>query len=390
MIPVWVLLFLQLHLQALSSTVSDPSPSNPSPSNPSPPWKEITPPADLSGWKVCCGPAKYTVTDGVVCGTSVPGSPNTFLVTEKKWGDFELEYEFKVDSKLNSGVQIRSEVESGVMRGCQIEIDMDENRQRFWSAGIFEEGDRGWLCDLSENAPAIAAHKLDDWNQVRVVAKGALIETRLNDVFAARTWSGKRISGVIGLQVHGVSAQQKEPLQVRWRNIRIRDLGTHHWIPVEELPQQADPKKTGLGPESSILLPETVRSLRLKIDKPIQQELKIQLGDLLFEIQPKSQYAFRFPPSSEEDGLMGAFGGGTTGPSGNKALSWEDSAIYLHDGPWGSGFEITRSQGRFQTRKMALSTTPGPTSARKLTFSTPPRKPWLLEILVPKIPIKTP
>ena len=68
------------------------------------------------------------------------------------------------------------------MRGCQIEIDMDENRQRFWSAGIYEEGDRGWLCDLSKNPEAIAAHNIDDWNHVRVVTHGALIETFLNGV----------------------------------------------------------------------------------------------------------------------------------------------------------------------------------------------------------------
>ena len=123
-------------------------------------WQDLTPPEDLKGWKVCCGPARYEVKNGVVTGTTVPGSPNTFLITEKKYGDFELEYEFKVDSRLNAGVQIRSEVSQNRMRGCQIEIDMDENRQRFWSAGIYEEGDRGWLCDLSKNPEAIAAHKL--------------------------------------------------------------------------------------------------------------------------------------------------------------------------------------------------------------------------------------
>ena len=378
MIPIWVLLLL--HFQSPSNTITDLQP----------PWQTLTPSTDLSGWKVCCGPAKYTVSNGVVTGTTVPGSPNTFLITEQEWGDFELEYEFKVDSRLNAGVQVRSEVDSGVMRGCQIEIDMDEDRQRFWSAGIFEEGGRGWLCDLSKNEPAIAAHKLGDWNQVRVVAKGALIESSLNGIPAARTWCGNRISGVIGLQVHGVSAQQKDPLQVKWRNIRIRDLGTHHWVPFQKFTEQANPAKKNHDSGPSLLLPENVNTLRLKIEAPLSRELEFRLGALRFEVLPKSHYSYQFPPSTEEDDLMESFGGGAFGSSGEKSSSWAGSTVYLHNGAWGSGFEIIPAQGPQQPRKMALSTTPGSTSPRILAISSSPPNPWQLEVLVPKIPTKTP
>ena len=42
-------------------------------------------------------------------GQAVPNSPNTFLCTEKEYGDFILEFEVLLeDSELNSGVQFRS------------------------------------------------------------------------------------------------------------------------------------------------------------------------------------------------------------------------------------------------------------------------------------------
>lgn len=36
-------------------------------------------------------------------------TPNTFLATKKTYGDFILEFDFKIDDGLNSGVQLRSE-----------------------------------------------------------------------------------------------------------------------------------------------------------------------------------------------------------------------------------------------------------------------------------------
>lgn len=55
------------------------------------------------------------------------GTPNTFLATTKNYGDFILEFDFKIDDGLNSGVQIRSESKKeynkGRVHGYQFEID---------------------------------------------------------------------------------------------------------------------------------------------------------------------------------------------------------------------------------------------------------------------------
>ena len=63
---------------------------------------------DLSGWTQKGGKARYAVKDGVITGTAVPSTSNSFLCTQKIYGDFILEYEYKCDNRLNSGVQIRS------------------------------------------------------------------------------------------------------------------------------------------------------------------------------------------------------------------------------------------------------------------------------------------
>ena len=86
-------------------------------------FKSIFDGKTLDGWVVRSGFAKYHVDDGAIVGTTVKGSPNTFLCTEKEFGDFILEFEVKVDPRLNSGVQIRSHVsDENVVFGYQVEV----------------------------------------------------------------------------------------------------------------------------------------------------------------------------------------------------------------------------------------------------------------------------
>ena len=221
-----------------------------------PKWESLLPPEDLSGWKILGGSARYRVEDSVVIGQSTPNSPNTWLITERQFGDFELEYQFLCDPSLNSGVQIRSEAVGSGARGFQVEIDVDDQRKRFWSAGLYEEGDRGWIDDLKDNPAARAAHKPHDWNHVRVVAVGAHLQTWINGVAAAEVFDTRRLSGFIGLQVHGVGNRQ-DPLEIRWRGLRVRDLGAHRWT---SLPLQSDQS----GPES-IMLPKDCSTFRIDL-----------------------------------------------------------------------------------------------------------------------------
>ena len=199
-------------------------------------WKPLFDGKSLDGWKQRGGAAKYRVEDGMVVGACVPNTSNSFLCTERDYGDFVLELEFKVDPKLNSGVQIRSEcfdeateakrngkkreIPAGRVHGYQVEIDPSD---RAWTGGIYDEGRRGWLDDLADNEPARKAFKPGEWNQFRIECRGDSIKTWLNGVPAADLKDSMTPRGFIALQVHGVGANT-DPREVRWRNIRIQEL----------------------------------------------------------------------------------------------------------------------------------------------------------------------
>jgi hypothetical protein len=74
-------------------------------------WVSLFDGETLEGWTVHSGFAKYRVEDGAIVGTAVKGSPNSFLCTDREFGDFILEFEVLLeDPELNSGVQFRSQI----------------------------------------------------------------------------------------------------------------------------------------------------------------------------------------------------------------------------------------------------------------------------------------
>lgn len=187
------------------------------------PWVSLHVGNTLDGWSKKGGNAIYTVVDGVITGTTVKDTPNTFLTTNENYGDFILELDFKVDSSMNSGVQIRSNsfpyYKNGVVHGYQIEIDPSE---RAWSGGIFDEQRRKWLHTITDvNLAAKRAFKQNDWNHYRIEAIGDTIKTWINKVPAAYLIDSKTASGFIALQVHSIHGNQKEGTTISWKNIRI-------------------------------------------------------------------------------------------------------------------------------------------------------------------------
>lgn len=196
---------------------------------------------NLDGWIIRGGKATYAAADGVIVGTcAVKGGGNTFLCTEKEYGDFILELEIKADNGLNSGVQIRShcfdeattydfgnrviKVPAKRVHGYQVEVD--HRPERRWSGGIYEEARRDWLFPLGTNSSAGKAFKFGEWNKYRIECRGASIKTWVNDVPAADLVDAEALKGFIGLQVHSAD---KPEYQVRFRNIRLKDLGQQEW-----------------------------------------------------------------------------------------------------------------------------------------------------------------
>jgi hypothetical protein len=182
----------------------------------------------FDGWTQRGGKAKYEMVDGVIIGTTVPKTPNSFLCTNKNYGNFVLKLEFKVSPKLNSGVQIRSQslpsYQKGRVHGYQTEIDPSD---RAWTAGLYEEGRRGWLDDLSDNEAARKAFRQNEWNEFRIECDGDRLRTWLNGVPAADLVDSMTLEGFIALQVHAYKGDS--PVQVMWRNVRIKELGRGVW-----------------------------------------------------------------------------------------------------------------------------------------------------------------
>ena len=187
-------------------------------------WQNLFNGKDLSGWREINGSAKYEAKDGMIVGTTVQGSPNSFLATEKTFGDFILEFEFKVnDADINSGVQFRSESSAGYMNGrvhgYQYEIDPSK---RAWTAGIYDEARRDWLYPMEYNAEAKSLFKIGEWNKGRIECIGNSIRTFLNGKPAANLVDDMTANGFIALQVHQVNKPEDAGKKIYFKNIRIQ------------------------------------------------------------------------------------------------------------------------------------------------------------------------
>lgn len=185
-------------------------------------WVDLFNGKDLSGWKILGGEGEYKIKGNEIVGLT-KGRANTFLATEKAYGDFVLELEVWVDFRMNSGIQFRSaQNESGRVFGYQAEIDPSV---RAYSGGLYDEGRRDWLYPLSLNDKGRRAFKGGKWNKYRIEAVGSSIRIWVNDMCTAYVEDDVSPSGFIALQVHGVGTEEEWGRKVKWRNIRIKTSG---------------------------------------------------------------------------------------------------------------------------------------------------------------------
>lgn len=205
---------------------------------------------DLAGWQG--DPRLWSVRDGVLRGETTDENPakgNTFILwQEGKLRDFDLRLSFRCNATNNSGIQYRSKhITDGkvgnawVVRGYQHEL-RNELKLPSVAGFIYDEGGkRGRIClvgeqviwnedgrkvvadDLIDQAGYEQLFKLDDWNDVVIIARGNRIQHFLN---------GRRIvdftdshpqlalsEGILALQLHA-----GKPMWVEFRNIRIADI----------------------------------------------------------------------------------------------------------------------------------------------------------------------
>lgn len=204
---------------------------------------------DLSGWDG--DPRLWSVKDGVLRGETTEANPakgNTFVIwKEGRTKDFELRLSFRCNATNNSGIQYRSKhITEGkpsnawVVRGYQHEL-RNEAKLPNVAGFIYDEGGkRGRICLVGEKAEWGAdgkkqvvgqlidqagwekLFKLDDWNDVVIVAKGNHVRHYLNGTlildFTDNEPQLQLLDGILALQLHA-----GKPMWVEFKNIRIKD-----------------------------------------------------------------------------------------------------------------------------------------------------------------------
>ncbi len=187
-------------------------------------WHNLFDGKTLNGWKRVAETADYKVENGVLIGTTVINSGNSFLVTKEAYRDFVLELDVRIEStESNSGIQIRShfneEGHTGKVYGRQVEIDPSA---RNWSGGVYDEDRRQWLYPLDLNANAKTAFKVGQYNHIKIECIGNETKTWVNQIPTAYVVDTLDKEGFIGLQVHAVTTQEQAGKKVYFKDIRIQ------------------------------------------------------------------------------------------------------------------------------------------------------------------------
>src|SRR5687767_13804303 len=128
---------------------------------------------DLTGWTKH-GTEKWYVQGGELICESGPDKQYGYLSTDKAYKDFELTLQFKQEADGNSGVFIRSSIDSTKISGWQVEVAPLGKH----TGGIYESYGRGWL--IQPQAEDEKWLKPGEWNSMRIVVKGDEVTSYLN------------------------------------------------------------------------------------------------------------------------------------------------------------------------------------------------------------------
>ncbi len=181
------------------------------------------------GFRQRTAPAGWQVVDSGLTRVGQAGD----LVTDEEFGDFELALEWKISEGGNSGIMYRVTDAQGetYQSGPEMQV-LDDARHPDGRSRLTAAGSAYGLYP----APAGVAKPAGEWNQVRLVVKGAHVEHWLNGqkVVEYELWSPDwkaRVANskfaqwpTYGLAKKGHIALQDHGDWVAYRNIRIRAL----------------------------------------------------------------------------------------------------------------------------------------------------------------------
>lgn len=204
----------------------------------------------LEGWDG--DPRLWSVKDGVLRGETTlenPAAGNTFIIWKNgTLKNFDLRLSFRCNATNNSGIQYRSKHitddsarNKWVVRGYQHEI-RNQSMLPDVAGFIYDEGGkRGRICLVGEQAVWGADGKknvtaalidgpeyqklfrLDDWNDVVIIARGNHIQHYLNRrLILDFTDDDPQLAlreGILALQLHAGKPMWVEFKQIRWKEL---------------------------------------------------------------------------------------------------------------------------------------------------------------------------
>jgi hypothetical protein len=181
-------------------------------------WVEVRKAADWTtkgNWK--------TGDDGVISLEPRPGEKgwqryDAYLWLKEKYKDFEIEFEYKVQPRGNSGFYFNvGDMAEPVAKGIEVQIYDAPNQK---DAKLTDHTSGGVIPGIPPTKNA--AKPAGEWNKFQITRKGNDVVIKLNGETVNeiklddRRLKGRPESGYIGFQDHGL------PLALR--NIRIRSL----------------------------------------------------------------------------------------------------------------------------------------------------------------------
>ena len=163
-------------------------------------------------------PESISIIDGEI---RLTGKPLGYFATKREYKEFVLTFEYKYDRpealksdadfRGNSGLLLHLAGPAKVWPTC-VQVQLAQ----FDPGAIFPLGDA--RCGQAGSDPAAqkaAVKPVGEWNQLRVTARGGMIQSVLNGVEVARASKVE--------PDHGALAWQSEGKPVRFRNLRIEE-----------------------------------------------------------------------------------------------------------------------------------------------------------------------
>lgn len=148
---------------------------------------------------------EWTVENGEI--VAVPGRGTGLLSTTTEFADFELQVEFFVTGKANSGIFLRCATEGLITAGNATEVNICDEHPR-WPTGSINE--------VAQNPGPVAT--IGRWNHYHITAVGEQFTVRLNGEPVVEARDPRFRRGTIALQ------RFDDQGEIRFRNLKLRPL----------------------------------------------------------------------------------------------------------------------------------------------------------------------